>query len=158
MFVCHFKLYIKVKSIVCLFFLSIFAKLFNNQDINPLDDGEDERSTDQHVSVIKQECQKTRPNVDVIQTHLRKIQKYRTHYILQHTTEEVLREFPCLTIPVVVSVLSKTAAKNNNNNSAQQKHKYVLMCCTFIQTSNNHVPTGQAKWLTQQISWVIKVH
>ncbi|XP_063343376.2 uncharacterized protein LOC134636998 [Pelmatolapia mariae] len=72
----------------------------------------DERSTDQHVSVIKQECQKTRPNVDVIRTHLRKIQKYRTHYILQHTTEEVLREFPCLTIPVVLleeaSMLLKT--------------------------------------------------
>ncbi|CAI5676821.1 unnamed protein product [Oreochromis niloticus] len=81
-------------------------------DINPLDDGEDERSTDQHVSVIKQECQKTRPNVDVIRMHLRKIQKYRTHYILQHTTEEVLREFPCLTIPVVLleeaSMLLKT--------------------------------------------------
>ncbi|XP_042071585.1 sterile alpha motif domain-containing protein 3 [Haplochromis burtoni] len=86
--------------------------LKKTKDINPLDDGEDERSTDQHVSVIKQECQKTRPNVDVIRTHLRKIQKYRTHYILQHTTEEVLREFPCLTIPVVLleeaSMLLKT--------------------------------------------------
>ncbi len=66
------------------------------------DDGEDQRSIHQHIAVMKQESQKMRPKVDIICQHLQKIQKYRTNYILQHTTEEVPGEFPSLTIPVVV--------------------------------------------------------
>ena len=68
-------------------------------------EGEDERSVSHHVGSIKNECQKLRPNMDVIRQCLHKVRKYARVYIQEHTTAEVLKEFPCFSIPVLVSVV-----------------------------------------------------
>lgn len=56
------------------------------QQTDTMDEGEGRRSIDQHIAVMKWECQKMWPNQDIICQNLQKIQKYRAHYIHQQTT------------------------------------------------------------------------
>ena len=75
------------------------------QEAVTLDEGEDNRSITQHVTAMKVEFKKMRHNLETIRHHLQTTLKYRTKYIQDHTTAEVLVEFPCLSIPFIVSSL-----------------------------------------------------
>ena len=75
------------------------------QEAVALDEGEDKRSLTQHVAAMKVESKKMRPNFETIRHHLQTTTKYRTNYLQEHSTAEVLDEFPCLSIPFIVSSL-----------------------------------------------------
>ncbi|KAK7175612.1 hypothetical protein R3I93_002520 [Phoxinus phoxinus] len=64
------------------------------------DDGEDEHSIAQHVKCMQMESRKLRPNLDLIRQRLKRTKKYRAEYISQHSTKEVLCQFPCLRRPI----------------------------------------------------------
>ncbi|XP_048117251.1 uncharacterized protein LOC125306119 [Alosa alosa] len=67
-----------------------------------LDSAEDLRSILQHIEVLQQEHHKARPSFDIILQRLDRTKTYRQHYIQNHTTAEVLKEFPCLMRPNIL--------------------------------------------------------
>lgn len=69
-----------------------------------MDSAEDLRSILQHIEVLQQEHHKARPSFDIILQRLDRTKTYRQHYIQNHTTAEVLKEFPCLMRPNLVSI------------------------------------------------------
>lgn len=77
----------------------VFCKASDNVE----DDGEDEHSIAQHVKCIQIEAKKLRPNLDLIRQRLKRTKKYRAEYISQHSTKEVLCQFPCFRQPIFVS-------------------------------------------------------
>lgn len=78
--------------------------LFFCKDSDNVDDGEDEHSIAQHVKYMQMESRKLRPNLDHIRQRLKRTKKYRAEYISNHSTKEVLCQFPCLRRPVFVSI------------------------------------------------------
>ena len=68
------------------------------------DVGEDERSIASHVRALTEEVEKTRPNMEMLQQKMTKTLTYRKKFIQDHTTREVMEEFPCLRIPKMVRI------------------------------------------------------
>jgi len=67
--------------------------------------GEDDRSISKHVSIMKEEMKKKEPNVHVLKEAMKRSVAYHHEFCHQHTTEEVLNEFPVLTKRLFVSTL-----------------------------------------------------
>ncbi|KAK7156993.1 hypothetical protein R3I94_006905 [Phoxinus phoxinus] len=68
------------------------------QTANPsttVDAGEDERSTREHLRVMKEETKKLRPNIELLKERMALIKCYRRNFVSNHSTEETISEFPC---------------------------------------------------------------
>ncbi|XP_067314721.1 sterile alpha motif domain-containing protein 3-like [Pseudorasbora parva] len=60
-----------------------------------VDAGEDERSIGEHLRVMKEEIEKLRPNLELLKERMVRIKCYWRNFVSNHSTEEILSEFPC---------------------------------------------------------------
>ena len=65
--------------------------------------GEDARSIARHIANMKEEMRKREPNQSLLKDAMKRFAAYRMQYCHEHTTAEVLAEFPALKIRLLVS-------------------------------------------------------
>jgi len=68
--------------------------------------GEDSKSIAKHITMMKSEMKKKEPNRSVLRDAMKRTAAYRQKYCHEHTTTEVLDEFPVLKIGIFVIIYS----------------------------------------------------
>lgn len=63
---------------------------------------EDDFSISQHISKMKTECEKKKPNISMLQDKMKRTDRERDVYIKERTTQEILIQYPALRLLAIV--------------------------------------------------------